>query len=125
MPGRQPRQPQISRASWSGVLIIGAAFLALMGAALLTQHRIAVSVPVTNKQARAPETIGRSFVPMADGRTCRELVFDRVTSEIVESRTRACWLPDVSDEPDMVTTPVPTNSRNRNGFRWGQGTPGG
>lgn len=122
MPGRLSRRPQIYRASWLSVLIIGAAFLALMGAALLTQHHIAV--PVVEKQARAPETIGRSFVPMADGRTCRELVFDRVTSEIVESRTRACWLPEISDEPEMVTAPVPANSRNRSGFRWGKTTGG-
>ncbi|MGN6460021.1 MAG: hypothetical protein ACTHLY_02335 [Pseudolabrys sp.] len=124
MPGRLSHHPQTYRASWLGVLIIGAAFLALMGAALLTQHHIGLAVPVADKQARAPETIGRSFVPMADGHTCRELVFDRVTSEIVESRTRACWLPEISDEPDMVTAPVPTSSRNRNGFRWGKTTGG-
>ncbi|MBX3553931.1 MAG: hypothetical protein KIT85_12405 [Pseudolabrys sp.] len=130
MPGHLPRHPQTYRASWPGALIIGVAFLALMGAALLTQHRSAVSVPVIQKQARAPDTTGRSFLPTADGRTCRELTFDRVTSEIIESRTRACWLPEVSDEPEFVTAPVPAAgnaSRNgaRNGFRWGQTAPGG
>lgn len=125
MHGHLSRHPQTYRASWLGVLIVGAAFLALMSAALLSQHRVAVSVPVTTKQGRAPDTTGRSFLPMADGRTCRELTFDRVTSEIVESRTRACWLPDVSDEPDRVTAPVPAKRGARNGFRWGQATPGG
>lgn len=129
MPGPPPRDPQTYRASWPGALIIGAAFLALMGAALLTQHRIAVSVPVTERPGRAPETTGRSFLPTADGRTCRELTFDRVTSEIVESRTRPCWQPDLSDDAELATAPIPAagapRNSSRNGFRWGQTAPGG
>lgn len=129
MSGSLPRAPQTYRASWPGALIIGVAFLALMGAALLTQHRIAVSVAVTEKPRCTSDTTGRSFLPMADGRTCRELTFDRVTSEIVESRTRPCWQPDLEDGAELVTAPIPAastpRSGNRNGFRWGQTAPGG
>lgn len=117
-----PRHPQSNFAFWSGVTIMGIAFLALIGTALLTRSRVAVSVPVTAKQPRAPELAGRSFLPLPDGRTCRELIFDRVTNEIVESRTRACGQPGVTEEPDAAIAEG-LNRGARNGFRWGQTAP--
>jgi hypothetical protein len=103
---------------------ITAGFIVLIVSAFLLEGRVTVTAQLPHdKPVRAAETIGTAAYPLADGKTCRELVFDRFNSEIIESKTRRCREPRLGEKnwTDLLPIPPPVEpGRASNGFRWGK-----
>ncbi len=59
-------------------------------------------------------SIGRATFPLGDGKTCRELVFDRGKGDIVDSVTAPC------DSIARKTYVEPPRQGADNGFLWGR-----
>ena len=118
------RMPRFSRGTTIAVSAIVGGFLMLIASALLIGGHTSVTATLpTAKQVRPAETIGTAAYPLADGKTCRELVFDRSSSEIIESKTRRCREPHFGADnwSDLLPMPPPvTPGRASNGFRWGK-----
>jgi len=118
------RMPHFSRGTAIAVSAIAGGFLVLIVSALLIDGRTSVTATLpTGKQVRPAETIGTAAYPLADGKTCRELVFDRSSSEIIESKTRQCREPHFGADnwSDLLPTrPSIAPGRASNGFRWGK-----
>jgi len=122
---RHPRAAGAPTGTLAGILVIAALFatllLALIGAVLLADGRTAVTAPLHyGKRERAPETIGRASFPLADGKTCREMVFDRHNNDIIDSETRPCRAPRLNDDSWVDMLPLVPPRRATNGFTWGR-----
>jgi hypothetical protein len=90
----------------AGVAVIGSA-------AIFVQPNTGTAVQVTEGiQRRLAENTGRAAFPLGDGR-CRELVFDRNKSNIVNSNTAPC------DSIPRRAIVERSNSAS-NGFIWGR-----
>jgi hypothetical protein len=117
------RTTYFSRGTALAASAIAAGFIVLIVSAYLLEKRTIVTsqLPV-GKQTRPVETIGTAAYPLADGKTCRELVFDRFSSEIIDSKTRLCREPRFDDKNWMDLLPVqpPPSHRTGNGFKWGK-----
>lgn len=121
-------RPNATHGASTGILVIAALFvallLALICAVLLTGNHstnTSATVPLHHgKLKRAPETIGRASFPLSDGKTCREMVFDRHNNDIIDSETRPCRAPRFNDDHWLDMLPQVAPRRARNGFSWGR-----
>lgn len=96
----------------------------LIISAFMLDERVTVTTELPQGKLRRPaETIGTAAYPLADGKTCRELVFDRFSSEIIESKTRLCREPRFGEKnwTDLLPMiPPAAPGRAGNGFKWGK-----
>jgi len=101
-----------NRAKIFRTTIVCITFAAVFGAALGID-RILRSGPteaeMTTAERIKADTTTRSRIPLADGKTCREMVFDRNTGNIIESTTALC----------SSMEPQPKQQRIQHDFSWG------
>jgi hypothetical protein len=122
----KPQTPAtyFSRGTAIAAAAITACFIVLIVSAFMLAERTTVTAALpAAKQARPAETLGTAAYPLADGKTCRELVFDRFNSEIIESKTRRCREPRFGAEnwSDLLPMmPAAGPGRASNGFKWGK-----
>jgi hypothetical protein len=93
--------------------IIGAAFLVLASAVFLAQPNAGIGGR-TDQPTTAAIAKGRAAFPLADGVTCRELVFDRLKGDIVDSNTAPC------DTISRKAYIEPDRNGTSTGFTWGR-----
>ena len=76
------RKPLLIAFGYFVVLLVA---IALMGPQIIDKPK-----PEVSAAPRDPDTFGRSTQMLADRKTCREIVFDRATNELIESVTGPC-----------------------------------
>ncbi len=94
------------------IVIVCIAFGSLFGAALLLDNALRPT-PSTKDLAKhrgGAESMTRSRYPLADGRNCRETLFDRNTGDIIESATAPC----------NSSVPSALSERAKRDFTWGR-----
>jgi len=110
----RPR-PRKERATRKPLLIsFGYFVLLLVAIALMGPQTIRDPKPEASVAPRTPDTFGRSTVVLADRQTCREIVFDRATNEIIESVTGPCG------RIGRKGASPPSFSQSQPSFSWGQ-----
>ena len=95
------------------VLVVCAAFVALLGAASFFSVRMTAPAPQPEATA-AQSAASRGFFALPDGKNCRQVLFDRDTSDIIESVTRPC------DSIAHGAAARPPYAPIRSEFSWGK-----
>jgi hypothetical protein len=102
-----------SHAKVARIVIVCIAFGSFFVAALMLDNALRptpTTLDLAKKSRGNAETLTHSRYPLADGRNCRETLFDRNTGDIIESATTPC----------NSSAPSALSERARRDFTWGK-----
>jgi len=108
----RPRKEPVTRKPL--LISFGYFILLLVAIALMGPRIIGDPKPEASVAPRTPDTFGRSTVVLDDKKTCREILFDRATNEIIESVTGPCG------RIGRKGASPPSLSQSQQSFSWGQ-----